>query len=77
MPLIVHASSEHASLPVDAGIDDEEIVVLGKSVFVHQVTTTFFPIATDFLAALNEAAKYFLATLTLSKGDRVMIFRDV
>ena len=44
---------------------------------VDQMTAPLPPVATHFLAAFNEASEHFLAAITLSCDDRIVVFDDV
>ena len=47
---------EHRAALVDAGVDDEEIIVFGEHVLVGQVHAAFLRGGADFVAVLDEAA---------------------
>jgi hypothetical protein len=46
--------SKHAAPPIDAIVDDEEVVVAGKVVFVYAVQPAFLGCATEAVALCGE-----------------------
>lgn len=77
MPLGIYSCPQHAALAVDACIDQQKIVISGKTMLVDQMATSLLPIAAHFLAAFDKAGESLLTAFSLGGNDRIVIFRDV
>jgi hypothetical protein len=73
----INSRSQHATLPIDARVDNKKIVVLGEAMLVDQVAASFLPVTAHSVAAFDEANEGFLATVTLGSDDRIVILRNV
>jgi hypothetical protein len=74
MALSINARSQHATFAIDARIDDQEIVIPGETVLVNEMASSLRPVAAYFVATLYKACKGLVATLTLRRDDRVVVF---
>lgn len=77
MALPINTGSQHAALPINARVDKKKIVILGKAMFINQMAASLLPIATHFVAALDEASERLFATVTLGCDDGIVVFRNV
>lgn len=73
MTLSIDSRSQHAALAVDACIDQQKIVISGKTMLVDQMATSLLPIAAHFLAAFDEADESLLTAFSLGGNDWIVV----
>jgi hypothetical protein len=74
MALCINTGSQHTTFAIDARVDDQEIVIPREAMLVNEMTSSFRPVIAYFVATLYKACKGLVATFTLRRDDRVVVF---
>lgn len=63
---------QHGCSPIHAIIDDEEVIVARKHVFVDEVHAPFLRCAADLVAVFHKTCKSLVASIAPGFVDRIM-----
>jgi hypothetical protein len=74
MTLCVNTGSQHATFAINARVDHQKIVVPREAVLVNEMASSLRPVAAQLVAAIYKARECLVATFTLRRDDRVVVF---
>ena len=77
MPISIYPGPQHTPPPIDAVINNKEIVVFRKAMLVDQVTSSFLPVRADFITVLHETSECLFAFISFGADYGVVVFGDV